>query len=643
MLSGIMIKFLLFIFFVTSSFASRDLNLKNYLKAPEFRQVRMSPDGVHIVFVSVKENITKISVLKRNGLKPITSYQLDPYIKVNQIFWLNKKRIMINAMYEEGYLKADSIFRNYIMAMDLDGSNRRILFPKKSKSPSIKMTNNQFSFTSKEIIDDKYILIIQYTADQMEFTQKLSKLNIYTGDIKYVDSIKMERGSYVLDNLNRARIAYKVNDNLEAETYIKNLKNGDWIKKEIWPVRTRALSFIGFNKDNTKLYVLGDYRKSMRGLFEITISEEAKVGKLKEIFSYEKGDILNVEWDKSQKEPSYLDYGQGMPQRKYLNNSKFTETIKALGPAFPGEVIYPINQVDGTYLLYVRSDIRPGAYYIFDEKKSSVNELLSTNGALRGFNSISSQLIETKSRDKLNLYAYFYEAKTKGKSPMIVNIHGGPIGVTESWGFDGDTQYLVSKGFSVLKVNFRGSGSLGLNFEKKGLEALGTGMINDIADVVDHVVKIKNVDPKKVCVWGISYGAYASVMSLARYPKKYQCGVAFGGLYDLNTFMAGSDVSKSYYGTNYWKEILPKTKEERKTQSPSDLSKNIVGELLLMHGAKDKRCNVEQSQNLYKKMKKEKKKIKYIEYEDTGHWFTVQNDKEKAFDEIISFMKKKLY
>ena len=72
--------------------------------------------------------------------------------------------------------------------------------------------------------------------------------------------------------------------------------------------------------------------------------------------------------------------------------------------------------------------------------------------------------------------------RTGKNLPLVVLPHGGPFGVSDEWGFDGDNQMLASAGYAVLQLNFRGSGKHGRAFEEAGQKQWGGTMQDDLTD-----------------------------------------------------------------------------------------------------------------------------------------------------------------
>jgi len=164
--------------------------------------------------------------------------------------------------------------------------------------------------------------------------------------------------------------------------------------------------------------------------------------------------------------------------------------------------------------------------------------------------------ITFKSRDGLTLHGYITlpKAALEGeKVPLVVNPHGGPQGIRDSWGFNPEAQLFASRGYATLQVNFRISGGYGKEFLRAGFKQIGREVMDDVEDGVKHVVGQGWVDPAKVAIYGGSHGGYATLMGLVKAPELYACGVDYVGISNIETFFASFP--------EYWKPLTEMAKE----------------------------------------------------------------------------------
>jgi dipeptidyl aminopeptidase/acylaminoacyl peptidase len=179
-------------------------------------------------------------------------------------------------------------------------------------------------------------------------------------------------------------------------------------------------------------------------------------------------------------------------------------------------------------------------------------------------------------------------------SPLIVNPHGGPR-ARDTKAFDLYTQFLVSRGFSVLQVNYRGSTGRGRAFVEELIDDWGGAEQGDVAVAAESVLDRDWIDTDRVVVFGGSYGGYSAYWQLVQYPDLYDAGVAWIGVSDLADMYENTmphfrtELMVKYLGHP---EEAPELYEQR---SPTTHAGNVAAPLLVVHGVNDRRVPVSQA------------------------------------------------
>jgi len=123
-------------------------------------------------------------------------------------------------------------------------------------------------------------------------------------------------------------------------------------------------------------------------------------------------------------------------------------------------------------------------------------------------------------RDGFQLVSYLtlpVGAKAKNL-PLVLNVHGA-LG-RDGWGYDPEAQWFANRGYACLQVNFRSSTGFGKKFLNAGNGQWGVGtMQHDLTDAVKWAVAKGIADPKKICIYGGSYGGYATLAGLVFTPS----------------------------------------------------------------------------------------------------------------------------
>jgi len=240
--------------------------------------------------------------------------------------------------------------------------------------------------------------------------------------------------------------------------------------------------------------------------------------------------------------------------------------------------------------------------------------------------------VQYKSRDGLTIHGYLTLPKgTAPKNlPVVVNPHGGPW-TRDNWGFNPEVQFLANRGYAVLQVNFRGSTGYGRKFWESSFKKWGREMQDDITDGVKWLIKKGIADPKRVGIYGGSYGGYAVLAGLAFTPDVYACGVDYVGVANLFTFMNAIPP--------YWELMRKmiyemvgdpeKDKELMKAASPVYHVDKIKAPLFIAQGANDPRVNKGESDQMVEALKKRGIEVPYMVKDNEGHGF---HNEENRFD-----------
>ncbi|MCW8998770.1 MAG: S9 family peptidase, partial [Kangiellaceae bacterium] len=251
--------------------------------------------------------------------------------------------------------------------------------------------------------------------------------------------------------------------------------------------------------------------------------------------------------------------------------------------------------------------------------------------------------------DGLTIHGYLTIPRdSEGKNlPLIVNPHGGPFGVRDSWGYNPEHQFFASRGYATVQVNYRGSGGYGRNFEQAGYGGKwGAEMQHDITDAIKHLVKEGTVDPKKVCIYGASYGGYATMAGLTFTPDLYQCGINYVGVTDVG--MLFTTMPKHWEPL---KEVMkvqigdPEDKELMDRMSPLAHVDKIKAPLMIVHGAKDPRVVKKHATELRSALEDrgiELNDDEWIMKLNEGHGFRKEENRIELYQKMEKFLAKHL-
>jgi dipeptidyl aminopeptidase/acylaminoacyl peptidase len=221
--------------------------------------------------------------------------------------------------------------------------------------------------------------------------------------------------------------------------------------------------------------------------------------------------------------------------------------------------------------------------------------------------------------------------------PLVVLIHGGPAGDWRNR-FDGLTQLLVSRGYTVMEPNIRGSVGYGQKFLASNRGDWGGGDFKDVMAGVDDLVRRKIADPKRLAIGGWSYGGYMAEWAITQ-TDRFQCAISGAGMADLATEFGTESRPEGdewYYGVPY--ENLAGFQKG----SPIVYIKNAKTPTLILQGEADTTDPLSQSQMLYRGLKRYNVPAELVVYPREPHGLRERNHLVDRYRREIEWIEKYL-
>ena len=230
----------------------------------------------------------------------------------------------------------------------------------------------------------------------------------------------------------------------------------------------------------------------------------------------------------------------------------------------------------------------------------------------------------------------------KGKTPVIVFVHGGPKGMY-GYRFRYDFQLMANRGYYVVFVNPRGSAGYDEEFALKVLHRTG---LEDFQDILNGVKKFLNLvsdaDPDRVGVTGISYGGFMTNWAVT-HSELFKAGISENGISYWLTSYAFSDI-----GLWFDKEVIgdePLRNENYRKLSPLFNASKVKASLLLIHSLEDYRCPLDQSVMFYHVLKALGKDVYIAIFKKGPHGHSIKGTPKhrmKRYKLITEFFDRKL-
>jgi dipeptidyl aminopeptidase/acylaminoacyl peptidase len=335
--------------------------------------------------------------------------------------------------------------------------------------------------------------------------------------------------------------------------------------------------------------------------------------------------------------------------RTYFKDKEFEQGYKWLQSQLPDkEINFGARSKDeNIWIVSASSDVEPGATYVWNRKAKTLTLQYRIREEIPRDALSERKPFHFKSSDGLEIPGYLTIPKGLAAKnlPLVVLPHGGPW-ARDSYGYDTYAQFLANRGYAVLQPNFRGSTGYGKKFLNAGNGEWGRKMQDDLTWGVKALVADGTVDPKRVGIFGGSYGGYATLAGVAFTPHLYAAAVAYVAPSNLITLL---DAIPPYWEAGrkqmYTRMADPTTPEGKAllvAESPLTDAKNIVTPLVVVQGKNDPRVNVRESNQIVAAVRDNGKPVEYLVAPDEGHGFARPINNLAMVTEMETFFKQHL-
>jgi dipeptidyl aminopeptidase/acylaminoacyl peptidase len=314
--------------------------------------------------------------------------------------------------------------------------------------------------------------------------------------------------------------------------------------------------------------------------------------------------------------------------RRYFKDKAFEADFKWLTGKLPGKEVSRTSSTldERLWLVNANSDTEPGEAYLFERKTHKLTLQYRVREKLPRESLAEMKSIRYKSSDGLEIPAYITLPKgIPGKSlPTIIFPHGGPWG-RDVWGYNGYAQFFANRGYAVLSMNFRGSTGYGKKFLDAGNREWGRKMQDDVTWGVKYLVDEGIADPKRVGIFGGSYGGYATLAGVTVTPDLYAAAVELFGPSNLITLLESIPPYWESIRAMFYKRMGDPTTPEGKAmlieRSPLTSAAKIKTPLMIAQGANDARVNHAESEQIVIALRDRGFPVEYLLIPDEGHGF----------------------
>ena len=306
-------------------------------------------------------------------------------------------------------------------------------------------------------------------------------------------------------------------------------------------------------------------------------------------------------------------------------DATLSSDLAPLGEPGPAEVRI-LSFDDAERLATVRVSRDRGREHHLLDRRTGTRTLLSRSAMAPYADRLARvEPISLTSRDGLTLRGYLTRPPgARARVPMVLLVHGGPW-TRDYWGYNGTVQFLASRGWAVLQLNYRASTGYGRAFVEAGVRQHAGAIHADLLDGARWVVEQGIADPARVAIMGASYGGYATLVGLTFTPEVFACGVDLFGMSNLVTQLEGRpsywtwSFFEPYYRKYYGDVSRPEDRQRLEAQSPLFRAADVRRPVLVIHGANDPNVKQRESDQMVAALRAAGKDVQYLVLADEGH------------------------
>ncbi len=609
--------------------APATIPVQAFFQNPVFSAAALSPSGRMVaVVVGASGSRDRLAVVDLETMKvrPVMSFS---DADIGNFHWISDSRLVFD-LRDRRLAQADQHLAPGLYAVNADGTRYRQLVER--DNPFVRDGNdlrvlpwNTFLLGQAGAQDSDEVVVVQpqRISEKGVDYMKLLRVNTHSGRSEEIDA-PLNAFQWLLDARGNLRAVRTERDGLAA-LHWRDPVSGQWRKLREFDRYTGASLNLKAVAPDGRLYVTARPGRDTEALYLYDPAKDELASTpllatpqydIAPRFIMRDDQPLGVRFTIDAEITQWFDAGMKAHQAE----------VDRLLPA-TANMLTPPRRGDSPWML-VRafSDVQPATYFLYHAQTKKLTRLGAEQPAIRPAQMSTMDMVRYKARDGLEIPAYLTLPKssaTKKNLPLVVYVHGGPWVRGTTWQWQGDVQFLASRGYAVLQPEFRGSTGFGDRHFRASFKQWGLSMQDDLADGARWAIAQGIADPGRICIMGASYGGYATLMGLARDGDLFRCGVEWAGVSDILLMFDAhwSDMSDEWkrYGMPQMIGERGKDLAQLEATSPLKLAARIKNPLLIAHGRVDRRVPIEHGKRMFDALKAHNPDAEWVEYEKDGH------------------------
>jgi dipeptidyl aminopeptidase/acylaminoacyl peptidase len=621
-------------------------SIEDFAARSRIEAATISPDGHYVALINTHDGQGAAVVIDLSPARAAPKVVLSepPHFRLTWCRWATDTRLLC------GYL---AMFKPYgsvfgvtrLVAVDADGKNTKVLVQNSDTAQGQfqdRVINWNPGPANTVLIEaDEGLTESQAAAGTHVYgnvgthaAPAVFELNVVTGTLAMRQHAREPIRSWTTDSHGHVRLGWGLSGNTRSY-YARLDGDSDWRRLAKFEAFSRENHFDPIaisSEDPNKAYAYANYegRKAL-WLIDLTDKEDPTL-----VFSHpvvdagspilaRDGRLLGVHYETEHPMIYYTD--------------EPTRGVNAAAQQLtPGEFTSIIGSTrdEKTFVIRSYSDISPPTFRVLDMESHHAMLLGEAYPGRDASTLASMRSISFPARDGTLIPAYL-STPVGGPStnlPLIVMPHGGPI-ARDTWSYFFLREFLVSRGYAVLQMNFRGSSGYGDDWFFAAHQDWGGLTYDDVVDGARWAIQRGIADPKRLGIVGWSFGGYIALLGAQRNADLFRCAVDIAGVSDLNLLI---DEGHNYLNSRVRETQIGSDKVKLKLNSPLQHAADFNVPLLMLHGDMDAQVPFEQSEEMDRALTRAGKPHQFIRIPDGDHQFSAVKDRIVQLNAIDAFL-----
>lgn len=583
-----------------------EVPLRDFFRNPEKVSFQLSDDGQTIAYMAPYEHRFNIFIQPR-GATTARRITGETDRSIEEYCWKGSDRLL--------FLKDFGGDENaHLFCVDKAGQQQRDLTPFKGVKVFL-----------IDILDDSPDEVLISMNQRKAEVFDVYRLNLTTGALKLVAENPGSVVGWLTDHAGQVRVALR-SDGVKMSLLYRETES-DVFQTTMTTDFRQWPEPVLFTFDNHDLIALSSIGRDKLAVVKI----DPRTGKeLAVIATNPDVDMCGVSYSRKRKVLTAVSYTTAKEQQQFMDDATAAR-YQRMKRQLPDYEITPFSnrrlnshdRNETAFIIHAFSDRSRGADYLYDVSTDKLTKLADRAPWLNERDMAAIEPITYTSRDGLTINGYLTVPNNRPAKnlPVVINPHGGPCGVRDDWFFNPEVQFLANRGYAVLQMEYRGSGGYGRKFVEASFKQWGRKMQDDISDGVAWLIQRGIADPKRIAIYGASYGGYATLAGVTFTPDLYACGVDLCGVANMFTFRKTEPAYWKPYQAMMDEMIGDPVKDQALLEqiSPVFHVDQIKVPLLIAQGANDPRVNKAESDQMVAALRKRGIPVEYLVKDNEGH------------------------